>query len=986
MASASLLHLFWHPVALNLLILSCAASAVSSTGASSNLLFFERMGAGPPAGWHATGSGYAWEAETKAGPLGIGAARTRLLANGRLILDSPARFMRRGANHVAAVWLRSEPPGLAVRLSVRDNNDERNVAFEKAFTTTSDWQFVTVQGRLPKAIKDRYYFTLSVAGSDATLWLDGLWLGESPEPVADDWRPPYRPAGARLQPEAHWGLVNADEPTRVRANVVGVTRKGCRLHLRAVHTCGLEAELPAVPIDDTGVWEHVVDVGGNIARPYGMVRLEATVKDAGGRPLSPMVETLLARAPKPVPGPLPSSPFGVHVLLREPDLDVAARLGYKWCRIHDASGITKWGHVEPTPGQWTWFDRDVDLARKHGFCILGMLDGSPAWESGTKQKGYFSVYGAPRNIDNWRTYVREVVTHYAGRIDDWEVWNEPWDMQRFFHGGTPMLYVKLLRAAYKEAKSANPNCTVLGVDTFPPMWDQMVLLLGALPYYDVLTGHRYDPCLMGRPDDAIARTSRRLRNEQAKHGQPKAMLCSEGGPDVSYFHGSFHSFADPALSGDWSLGADRYARMLLSAIASGNQRFFLYSMHGDNRYGWPIHMFTEPQRLLRPMLLASAGLAHMIEGARFERRLAPAPDISALVFRQPNDRPYAKGPSIVVALYAHGQAPEDLPTPLPAGVCAYDRFANPIDIPTQATRSPVYLVATAQVTKEVLATLSGRDAPGPAAPPTDEHGVEALLAETVRSLSSGGPPMWTLFSTQGSLLVTETNEGVLAACRYELKSDPGLARRFRLPGDVRLDGHSIRRSGELAIGLGRLTAGSSSSPQTKGWHMTFAATQDGSGGSWRHTALTIVPDRSARPGAQSAVLNALRRVEQAVAAGDVWSLREHHHRDRFLCGLCKSDGESFWLSDADGYLQMFQTAMFFGPPRKPVLTPSKVMVGDSRATLVGEWRLISLFFGFTPYEVALTLIRADDDWKLAGVCLSAEGKGFRPLRSEDKQE
>jgi len=427
------------------------------------------------------------------------------------------------------------------------------------------------------------------------------------------------------------------------------------------------------------------------------------------------------------------------------------------------------------------------------------------------------------------------------------------------------------------------------------------------------------------------------------------------------------------LSGDWSLGADRYVRMMLSAMTNGNERFFLYSMHGDNRYGWPIHMFTEPQRLLRPVLLALSGLAYMVEGAAYVKRLSPAHDVSALVFRQARDRPYANGPSTVVALFAHGQAPEDLPRPLPAGVRCYDRFANPVVPPRQATRSPVYLVATGALAETVLAVLSGEDTPATIPPPADERGVEALLTKTAKSLSSGRPPLWALFSPQGSLAVMEASKHTTAVRRGQLRSDPELARRFRLPSDVLVDQHSVQRSGELAIGWARAVAGSDTDRPGRAWHLVFAATPDGFAGGWRHTALTIVPDRTPRKEANTGVMDALRRIERAVAAGNVWALRDHHYRDRFLCGLCKPDGEAFWLGDADGYLQMFQTAMFFGAPRKPTFTPSKVVVGDNVAAVVGRWQLTSLFFGPMPYDVAVTLIRTDGDWRLAGLCLSAGG-------------
>ena len=698
-------------------VLVCMVAANGLAGGQdptppASLLSLCRMGAGSPAGWNVSGDNFTWEVEGSGEEqahgsrpfVSRGAARIRFGKGGRLTLESPARLLRSGAAHSLQVWLRSSPPGARLQLCISDNDSKGGPCVEQRFTARETWTPAWLHEVLPAAVKGRYYVTLAAQGDDTTLWLDGLWLGETEDPPAPDRRPAGYAAGVVLEPTAPWGLVTGDALLEVRARVAGVTEAGAVLDLRAVHTNGQSARLPPVPLDHSGFWEGAFEIAGEIAEPFGMIRVEAAVLDAQGEVLSPTSETLLARAP--VPGPCPESPFGVHVSLREPDVEAVAKLGYKWCRIHDASKVTKWAYVEPEPGQWTWYDEDIALARKHGLCILGLLDGSPPWESGTTKEGYFRIYGAPRNMDNWRAYVRSTVSHYAGTIDAWEVWNEPWDMQRFFHGGTPQLYVALLAAAYEEAKAANPGCTVVGIDTYPPLWEKVVLAMGAYPHYDVLSWHRYDPGLHGRPNDAIARVAERLRKEQAAYGSPKPLLCSEGGPDVAHFHGSFFSFADPAIVGDWSRGGDQYARMFLSAIEAGNQRFIAYSMHNAPRHGQPIHMMIEPGYLLRPMHLTLAALAHFIEGADFEKRLAPAQDITALVFRQANARPYSPVPSTVVVLFADGEESEALPVAIPREVRCFDRWGNPAPTPGDAVRSPTYLVAAGETAQRLLVTRS----------------------------------------------------------------------------------------------------------------------------------------------------------------------------------------------------------------------------------------------------------------------------------------
>jgi hypothetical protein len=994
---------------------ACAVSEDAPKSISGNLLSLERMGAGAPAGWRVAGANYAWEPEAKPGPLGIGAARICFGAQGHLSLDAPARFMRRGIHHAMCIWLRSEPAGASVQLEVRDNDHDEKVLLRHEVAATEAWRHVKTHGTLAKGVKDRYFLTLRARGTNCTLWLDGLWLGESDNAEDANWQPAIRSAGVALKPKADWGLVCGNEPMRLAARVVGATQNGCRLHLRALHTNGAAAELPQIGVDDSGIWQGDIEVAGDIAKPFGMVRVEATVVGPDGRAISPMAETLLARAPEPVPGPLPKSPFGVHVSLREPDVAVAARLGYKWCRIHDANGSTKWGLIEPEPGKWIWHDDAINLARRHGLSILGMLDSSPPWESGTRHKGYWSIYGAPRNIDHWRNYVRQVVGHYAGRIDEWEVWNEPWNNRSsgfaFFQNGSPFLYVKLLIAAYQEAKRTNPKSTIVGIDTYPPLWDQWVLAMGALPYYDVLSWHRYEPTLQGRPDDSLARVSNRLRAEQAKHGTPKPILCSEGGPDVAIFHGSFFSFADPVLSGDWSRAADRYPRMFLSAIAAGNQRFIAYSIHNEPRYGLSIHMMVEPDYLLRPLHLTLAALAHFVEGAHYEGRLVPAPDISAHVFSQPNARAYANEQSTVVVLISDGEEAEDLPRPLPAEVQCYDRWGNPTRIPKQATRSPTYLVARGDAVGRLLdamrgdvqaepevvgASKSARPTGTPA--PSGEDTMRSLLQATGHSLAQGDPPLWTLFSSQGSVAVMATESGLAVARRAGLKSDPALAGRFRLTGQIKVTGQSIERAGELAIGRIKLAV---DPPGEAGhtWVLFFSAVQDGPTGkrgqepfvhstlraasrqkvpdpffpgSWRYITLSIAPgegDGDAVAGEQA--MSSLRHWERAVSDGGVLELRGRLNPAPFCSVLCKPDGEAYWFTDPEDFATMLNQIAMWGGVSRSAMSPSTVAVHGNLATIMGQWEVGSPFFGPAPYHFIATLFRTGGEWRLAAMCLGA---------------
>ncbi|MEI7939965.1 MAG: hypothetical protein WCK27_25045 [Verrucomicrobiota bacterium] len=944
------------------LLVAALTASGAETGLGPNLFTFDRMGAGVPAGWRLTEANCQWSAEPQAGPVGPGAARLRFSGKGFIKLESPARLMRPEVAHLLRAWIRGEPGGATVRMRLRDNGffpeGSLGVPLSEERPTTEQWQPIVLQGKPPRSKGEHYYVELEIAGEDQTVWLDGLyvgeWTGATNQAAA---LPKLHPAGVVLKPAVPWGLVTGEEPMRAQATVVGATNSGARLTVRAVHTTGITQDLPPLPLDGQPVWKGTIEVTGKPGRLYGMTRIEATVVSATGEPLSAMNETLLARVPPPVPGPLASSPFGIHVGFSEPELIIAAKLGYKWCRTHDASGSTKWGLLERERGKWSWQDEAIALPGKHGLSILGLLDTSPPWASGIAGEGYWSIYGVPRDLDDWRSYVRTVVGRYAGVIDRWEVWNEPWmntGSFRFFQNGDPHIYQELLKAAYSEARQANPKATIVGIDTYPPHWDEAVLAAGAYPFYDVLSFHRYDHSLHAQPNDAIAFEAARLRQIQAKYGEPKPLELTEGGPDVALYHGSFFSFADERLTGDWQRGADQYSRMFLAVIAAGIQRFTAYSIHGVPRHGDPTHMMVEPGPLLRPLHLTVSALAQFVEGAKYEGRLAPSHDISAHVFSQPHPRYFATEPSTVVALIANGEAPAPLPKPLPEQIRCFDRWGNPTDTPTQSLRGITYLVATGNAQAPLREALKT-----PPETPAYSAGAEGLTQALLSSFNQGTPPLWSLFSPLGSLAILADGDAALNATRATLKDDPALAQRFRLPGATLSAPPILQPAGASVGGWIELQAGA------KQWVVTFSGVPDGPDGSpalWRLVTLTLVPRAGALSEAQlKPATDLLHRWEQGAGKGDVLSLRETL-ADPPFCVLAAIPSPQV-LNNRDYFTTLLNGIVASGL-KKSSLSLSHVAGAGRVATALGLWEVDSPILGAMRLGTTATLINRSNTWKL----------------------
>jgi hypothetical protein len=160
-----------------------------------------------------------------------------------------------------------------------------------------------------------------------------------------------------------------------------------------------------------------------------------------------------------------------------------------------------WRDVELEPGVWTWDEMDgrIDPLVARGFEILGILTLPAPWAQEHPDEGL-----VPRNLNlpwnhpenYWGRYVYNTVLHYRGRIQHYEVWNEP-DMAMYWEGDAAQYY-QLLRLAYRAIQAADPDATVLmagmelGQD---PDFFRVVVRLAAEdptgPNFDAVSIHSY---------------------------------------------------------------------------------------------------------------------------------------------------------------------------------------------------------------------------------------------------------------------------------------------------------------------------------------------------------------------------------------------------------------------------------------------------------------------------------------------------------------
>lgn len=168
----------------------------------------------------------------------------------------------------------------------------------------------------------------------------------------------------------------------------------------------------------------------------------------------------------------------------------------------------RWTSVEPERGKWVFDkpDRVVKQLRAAKIDILCPLMSVPAWASGVKPeevKGFWDCF-APKDMKDWEEYVRRVVGRYKNDIHHWEIWNEENGADFYRPVPDAPTYVRILKTAYKAAKSADPKCTVVlgGLQMngiIPNPWAplkvenflQKIYDAGGKPYFDVVNVHPY---------------------------------------------------------------------------------------------------------------------------------------------------------------------------------------------------------------------------------------------------------------------------------------------------------------------------------------------------------------------------------------------------------------------------------------------------------------------------------------------------------------
>lgn len=302
----------------------------------------------------------------------------------------------------------------------------------------------------------------------------------------------------------------------------------------------------------------------------------------------------------------------------------------------------------------------------------------------------------------------------------------------------------------------------------------------------------------------------------------------------------------------------------------------------------------------------------------------------------------------------------------------------------------------------------------------EQTGIDALLKDTMASLTTGEPALWNLFSTQGSAAVIRTSEGFAAANRGKLKADPDVAAQFTLPEGVTLADSSLMRVGEFIMGRAQLE-GKAPAPSEAGrtvpegsplrdlwsafwhseqhffvrqpkadeaaapaespapeptpkppkWELTLAAVQDGPERSWRHVSLCIAPVAEESDGAGPAgesVVQVLKSWEQAVLQGDMTPLTESLYPDPFCVAGHLPDGQAWFFTYPEYLITMMGAALGMGSAEQSQMLDLSPKVSGPVGTILGQWAVEVPMFGNITLGLTATLVQPEDKWMLVAMC------------------
>jgi hypothetical protein len=318
----------------------------------------------------------------------------------------------------------------------------------------------------------------------------------------------------------------------------------------------------------------------------------------------------------------------------------------------------RWDAIERVRGSYDWaeVDRVVAANQGAGMPLLAILIGTPIWAgtaAGAPPVGLDAPSimpdGSLNSANPWGRFVHDLASRYRGRIDAYEIWNEP--NRPDFWSGSPAQYYRLLSVATAAIRHADPAAKVVfgGIDGYRDLTflDGVLEVAMADPAppgrrggFDVLGWHVYH-----RPIDVYVGTWA-IRERLRARGLAQPIWITET---------NVAAWDDRRIRGEgaqpyrWSATGQEQATFVLEAfayaLAADVERVYLYrASDAGEREAWGL---LQVDGTPRPVERAFRFATELLGGATRARRLG-GEGIERIVVDRPDARvtiAWATGPA-----------------------------------------------------------------------------------------------------------------------------------------------------------------------------------------------------------------------------------------------------------------------------------------------------------------------------------------------------
>jgi len=233
--------------------------------------------------------------------------------------------------------------------------------------------------------------------------------------------------------------------------------------------------------------------------------------------------------------------------------DVLTKLkaaGTQWIRLD-----LGWAMLQPSgPGSFDlgwgvpFTDSVINAIHADGFHLLVTFWRTPGWANAGAGETTL-----PTHPSDYANAIQWAAARYAGKVDAWEVWNEP-NEPYSMTGADPAAYAALLRAAYPAVHAGDPAAQVVvgGPSENDAPWIAKAYAAGIHGSFDVMATHPYMGPSDAAPETADDGTIYKLTHVAAVHNL--MTQYGDGGKPIWFTEFGWSSHTNTSGMANWELG------------------------------------------------------------------------------------------------------------------------------------------------------------------------------------------------------------------------------------------------------------------------------------------------------------------------------------------------------------------------------------------------------------------------------------------------